>query len=158
MWPDSVFPDIRVAMREIDLSPSAKEGPVGVYDPSGPFTDPNVQTDIRRGLAELRRSWVLDRGDVEDYAGREVKQVDNGLREGQESPVPLFDRAGRRPLRAKSGANVTQLHYARRGIITPEMEYVAIRENLRRQHLADQAARDGEGFGASVAPRNAMMR
>lgn len=144
------FPDIRVAMREIDLSPSANEPPVRVYDPSGPYTDPAVRTDIRQGLADLRRSWVEARGDVESYDGREVKPEDNGLREGQESPVPLFDRAGRRPLRAKAGANVSQLHYARKGIITPEMEYVAIRENLGRQRRAEQAARDGEDFGASI--------
>lgn len=144
------FPDIRVAMREIDLSPSANEPPVRVYDPSGPYTDPAIRTDIRLGLPELRRAWVEARGDVEAYDGREVKPEDNGLREGQESPVPLFDRATRRPLRAKVGANVSQLHYARKGIITPEMEYVAIRENLGRQRLAEQTARDGEDFGASI--------
>lgn len=148
--PGTLFPDIRVAMREIDLSPSANEPPVRAYDPSGPYTDPAVKTDIRKGLAELRRAWIEGRGDVEAYAGREVKPEDNGLRVGQESPVPLFDRAARQPLRAKPGRNVSQMHYAKAGIITPEMEYVAIRENLGRAKLAQQAARDGEGFGASI--------
>ncbi|MDG5496768.1 phosphomethylpyrimidine synthase ThiC [Niveispirillum sp. BGYR6] len=148
--PGTLFPDIRVAMREIDLSPSANEAPVRVYDPSGPYTDPAVKTDIRKGLAELRRAWIEGRGDVEAYAGREVKPEDNGLRVGQESPVPLFDRASRQPLRAKPGRNVSQMHYAKAGIITPEMEYVAIRENLGRAKLAQQAARDGEDFGASI--------
>ncbi len=148
--PGTLFPDIRVAMREIDLSPSANEPPVRAYDPSGPYSDPTVKTDIRKGLAELRRAWIEGRGDVEAYAGREVKPEDNGLREGQESPVPLFDRASRQPLRAKPGRNVSQMHYAKAGIITPEMEYVAIRENLGRAKLAQQAARDGEDFGASI--------
>ncbi|WP_029013714.1 phosphomethylpyrimidine synthase ThiC [Niveispirillum irakense] len=148
--PGTLFPDIRVAMREIDLSPSANEPPVRAYDPSGPYTDPTVKTDIRKGLAELRRAWIEGRGDVEAYAGREVKPEDNGLRAGQESPVPLFDRAARQPLRAKPGRNVSQMHYAKAGIITPEMEYVAIRENLGRAKLAQQAARDGEDFGASI--------
>lgn len=148
--PGTLFPDIRVAMREIDLSPSANEPPVRAYDPSGPYTDPAVKTDIRKGLAELRRAWIEGRGDVEAYAGREVKPEDNGLRVGQESPVPLFDRASRQPLRAKPGRNVSQMHYAKAGIITPEMEYVAIRENLGRAKLAQQAARDGEDFGASI--------
>lgn len=148
--PGTLFPDIRVAMREIELSPSANEPPVRAYDPSGPYTDPAVKTDIRKGLAELRRAWIEGRGDVEAYAGREVKPEDNGLRVGQESPVPLFDRASRQPLRAKPGRNVSQMHYAKAGIITPEMEYVAIRENLGRAKLAQQAARDGEDFGASI--------
>ncbi|MQP65705.1 phosphomethylpyrimidine synthase ThiC [Niveispirillum sp. SYP-B3756] len=148
--PGTLFPDIRVAMREIDLSPSANEAPVRAYDPSGPYSDPTVKTDIRKGLAELRRAWIEGRGDVEAYAGREVKPEDNGLRVGQESPVPLFDRAARQPLRAKPGRNVSQMHYAKAGIITPEMEYVAIRENLGRAKLAQQAARDGEDFGASI--------
>jgi len=148
--PGTLFPDIGVAMREIDLTPSANEAPVRVYDPSGPYSDPTVKTDIRKGLAELRRAWIEGRGDVEAYAGREVKPEDNGLARGQESPVPLFDRATRQPLRAKPGRNVSQMHYAKAGIITPEMEYVAIRENLGRAKLAQQAARDGEDFGASI--------
>ncbi|TWB82465.1 hydroxymethylpyrimidine synthase [Nitrospirillum amazonense] len=153
--PGTLHPDLRVAMREIDLSPSANEPPVRVYDPSGPYTDPAVTTDIRLGLAELRRPWIEGRGDVERYEGRAVKAVDNGLKEGESSPVPVFDRAGRLPLRAKDGPGgvvraVTQLAYARAGIVTPEMEYVAIRENLGRQALKEQLERDGESFGASI--------
>ncbi|MBB6251567.1 phosphomethylpyrimidine synthase ThiC [Nitrospirillum iridis] len=150
----TLHPDIRVAMREVDLSPSANEPPVRVYDPSGPYTDPAITTDIRLGLAELRRGWIEARGDVETYEGRAIQAVDNGLREGESSPVPVFDRAGRLPLRAKAGPGgvkaVTQLAYARAGIVTPEMEYVAIRENLGRQALADQLERDGESFGAAI--------
>ncbi|MDE1146675.1 MAG: phosphomethylpyrimidine synthase ThiC [Azospirillaceae bacterium] len=147
----TVHPDIRVAMREIDLSPSANEPAVRVYDPSGPYTDPTVTTDIRLGLTDLRRGWIEARGDVERYEGRTVKAVDNGLKEGETSPVPVFDRAGRAPLRAKDGTKaVTQLAYARAGIVTPEMEYVAIRENLGRQALKEQLERDGESFGAAI--------
>ena len=147
--PGQVHPGLRVAMREIALSEGCNEPPVRVYDPSGPYTDANVRVDICAGLAPLRQGWVERRGDVEPYAGRDVKPEDNGLKPGEASRVPVFDRAHRRPLRAKAGRNVTQLAYARAGIITPEMEYVAIRENLGRQKAA-AAARDGEDFGASI--------
>jgi phosphomethylpyrimidine synthase len=142
-------PELRVQMREIDLSPAAKEPPVRVYDPSGPYTDPAVAIDIRLGLAPLRDPWIRARGDVEDSAARAIRPEDNGLRPGEVSDVPVFDRAGRRPLKAKLGRAPTQLAYARAGIITPEMEYIAIRENLgREQALA--GARDGESFGAAI--------
>ncbi len=141
-------PALRVAMREIDLSPAAKEQPVRVYDPSGPYTDPAVAIDIGLGLAPLRDPWIRARGDVEVTAARAVRPEDNGLRPGEVSEVPVFDRAGRRPLQAKGARAVTQLAYARAGIITPEMEYIAIRENLGRDTLA--AARDGESFGAAI--------
>ncbi|CAA7619716.1 phosphomethylpyrimidine synthase ThiC [Magnetospirillum sp. UT-4] len=140
-------PDIRVAMREVDLEPSADEPPVRLYDTSGPYTDPSVRVDIAAGLAPLRRAWVLARGDVEEYPGRAHRPEDDGLKPGETISVPVFDRAGRKPLRAKGGAAVTQMAYARRGIITPEMEYVAIRENLRR---AEAMERDGEDFGAEI--------
>ncbi|MBO0739432.1 MAG: phosphomethylpyrimidine synthase ThiC, partial [Alphaproteobacteria bacterium] len=148
--PGRRHPEILVAMREIDLSPSAGEPPVRVYDTSGPYSDPAVAIDIKRGLPELRKPWIVERGDVEFYEGREVKPEDNGLRRGEASAVSLFDRGRRRVLRARPGACVTQLGYARRGIITPEMEYVAIRENLGRERLARTAAADGESFGASI--------
>jgi len=142
-------PELRVQMREIDLSPAAKEPPVRVYDPSGPYTDPAVAIDIRLGLAPLRDPWIRARGDVEDSAARSIRPEDNGLRPGEVSDVPVFDRAGRRPLKAKPGRAPTQLAYARAGIITPEMEYIAIRENLgREQALA--GGRDGESFGAAI--------
>jgi phosphomethylpyrimidine synthase len=145
----SRHPDIRVAQREIDLEPSAGEPAVRVYDTSGAYSDPAQTTDIHKGLAELRRSWILARGDVEETPGRDVKPEDNGLKRGEDSNVPVFDRGQRRVLRAKAGKAATQLAYARAGIITPEMEYVAIRENLGRE-AAWQGMRDGESFGAAI--------
>jgi phosphomethylpyrimidine synthase len=137
-------------MREIDLSPAAKEPPLRVYDPSGPFSDPAVTIDIRAGLAPLREAWIRARGDVEEVPGRNVRPEDNGLRPDEASAVPLFDRGARRPLRAKAGHAVTQFAYARAGIVTPEMEYVAIRENLGRERAKNAAQRDGESFGAAI--------
>ncbi len=147
--PGRRHPEIRVAQREIDLEPSANEKPVAVYDTSGAYSDPTQTTDIRKGLAELRRSWIVARGDVEDTQGRAIKPEDNGLRRGEDSNVPVFDRATRGVLRAKPGQSVTQLAYARAGIVTAEMEYVAIRENLGREKMLE-AARDGESFGAAI--------
>ena len=135
-----------VAMREIQLSEHAKEPNFVVYDPSGPYTDVNVQVDIYKGLKDVRRQWIEGRGDVEAYAGREVKPEDNG---NVTNPVQQFDRACRKPLRAKAGANVTQMHYARKGIITPEMEYIATRENMGRREAVKQPSRfKGMSFGA----------
>jgi phosphomethylpyrimidine synthase len=141
---------ISVTMREIELTSSAGEPPVRVYDTSGPYSDPAVETDINRGLPELRKPWILARGDVEFYEGREVRPEDNGLRRGEASAVSLFDRGHRPVLRAKRSAAVTQLAYARRGMITPEMEYVAIRENLGHEKLRREGVVDGESFGASI--------
>ncbi len=144
-----IHSDLRVAMREIDLTPAAKEPALRVYDPSGPYTDPTMTIDIRLGLPPMREAWIRARGDVGEQAGRGVRPEDNGLQPGETSNVPAFDRAGRRPLRATRDRAVTQLAYARAGIITPEMEYIAIRENLGRARAAE-AARDGESFGAAV--------
>jgi phosphomethylpyrimidine synthase len=142
---------LRVAMREIALEPSAKEPPVRVYDTSGPYTDPNATIDIAKGLPQLRREWIVARGDVEDYEGRDMRPEDNGqLGPDRSGGVPAFPLAHKRPLRARAGANVSQMHYARQGIITPEMEYVAIRENLGRAELKEKAARDGQDWGASI--------
>ncbi|MBV9829396.1 MAG: phosphomethylpyrimidine synthase ThiC [Alphaproteobacteria bacterium] len=143
------FGDIRVAMREIDLEASANEPPVRVYDTSGIYSDPAHTTDIYKGLPELRRAWVMARGDVDEIPGREIRPEDNGLKRGEESNVPLFDRAQRTVLRGKAGQAVTQFEYARHGIITPEMEYVAIRENHGREK-AWEGKRDGEDFGAAI--------
>jgi len=141
---------IRVAMREIDLERSSGEPPVRVYDTSGPYTDPASQIDIMAGLPALRRDWILGRGDVEDYAGRSVKPEDNGMKGPDRSGgVRPFPNVVQRPLRAKPGMNVSQMHYARRGIITPEMEYVAERENLGRERLAEYV-RDGQDWGAAI--------
>jgi len=144
----TLWPDIRVPFREVAVHPSAGEPALTLYDPSGPYTDPMVKIDIDKGLARTREPWVVSRGDVEIVANpREVKPEDNGFAKG-EHLAPQFT-APRRVYRAKPGANVTQLEYARRGIITPEMEYVSIRENLRRKE-SDPFIRDGEDFGASI--------
>jgi phosphomethylpyrimidine synthase len=160
---------VRVAMREIKVSPTrhAKDGevernePIVVYDPSGPYTDPNAAIDIRQGLEPLRRAWVLGRGDVEELSG---VSSEYGRRREED---PRLDSVRfpnlRKPLRARPGMNVTQMHYARRGIVTPEMEYIAIRENQLRErlmevmgnargparsHLAHQ--HPGQSWGASI--------
>lgn len=142
---------VKVAMREIALEPSSGEPPVRVYDCSGPYTDDNARIDIMAGLPALRRDWIMARGDVEDYEGRGIKPEDNGLKGPDRSGgVTPFPNVVQRPLRAKAGHNVSQMHYARRGIITPEMEYVAIRENIGRAALKEKLVRDGEDFGASI--------
>ena len=142
----SLHPDIRVPMREISVHPTAGEPPLPVYDSSGPYTDPDVLTDIRQGLAPLRQAWIAARGDVEDYEGRAVKPEDNGFVEGDRL-TPEFPLK-RRPLRGKDGKAVTQLAYARAGIVTPEMEFVAIRENQLREAVA--SAREGNDWGANI--------
>jgi phosphomethylpyrimidine synthase len=139
---------VQVAMREIDLE--GGEAPVRVYDTSGPYTDPNVAIDINAGLAAKRTDWIRARGDVEEYDAREVKPEDNGqLGPDRSGGVPQFPNTVKRPLRAKPGMNVSQMHYARQGIITPEMEYVAERENLGRE-IAKDFVRDGEDWGAEI--------
>ena len=138
---------VRVAMREIDLE--GGEPSVRVYDTSGPYTDPNAAIDINAGLPQLRREWIMARGDVEEYGAREVKPEDNGqLGPDRSGGVPQFPSAVKRPLRAKTGHNVSQMHYARKGTITPEMEYVAERENLGREMLAERA--EGQSWGAEI--------
>jgi phosphomethylpyrimidine synthase len=150
--------NLRVPFREIALSASKdfdgnleENPPVRVYDTSGVWTDPNLKCDVREGLPQLRREWILSRGDVEEYVGRVILPQDNGyLTKGAEDVAKIKDRGKleefpglkRAPLRAKAGANVSQMHYARKGIITPEMEYVAIRENLGRQ-IAFEAMQKG---------------
>ncbi|WP_010214416.1 phosphomethylpyrimidine synthase ThiC [Sphingomonas sp. PAMC 26621] len=149
--PCANIPGSGVAMREILLEPSANEPPLRVYDTSGPYTDPKAQIDINMGLPQLRRDWILARGDVEFYDAREIRPEDNGLTGPDRSAgVPQYPNVVKRPLRAKAGANVSQMHYAQRGIITPEMEYVAIRENLGRAAAKEKLIRDGESFGASI--------
>ncbi|MDE2302453.1 MAG: phosphomethylpyrimidine synthase ThiC [Sphingomonadales bacterium] len=141
----------RVAMREITLEPSAGEPPLRVYDPSGPYTDPEAVIDISAGLPERRAGWIRARGDVDEVASREVRPEDNGRTGPDRSGgVPAFPNVRRRVLRAKAGMNVSQMHYARAGIITPEMEYVAIRENLGRAALKEKLARDGQDWGAAI--------
>ncbi len=140
----------RVAMREIHLEPSSGEQPVRVYDTSGPYTDPNALIDISAGLPEIRKDWIRARGDVEEVTQREVRPEDNGqLGPDRSGGVAPFPNVRKQVLRAKPGMNVSQMHYARRGILTPEMEYVAERENLGRARLAEYI-RDGESFGAEI--------
>src|SRR5579864_8060688 len=141
---------LKVAMREIGLEPTSGEAPIRVYDCSGPYTDPDAVIDIQAGLPQLRRDWQLARGDVEEYTPRETKPEDNGLRGPDRSGgVAPFPNVAKRVLRAKPGANLSQMHYARRGIVTAEMEYVAVRENLGRAQLAEYA-RDGQDWGAAI--------
>nr|MBA3767606.1 phosphomethylpyrimidine synthase ThiC [Acidobacteriota bacterium] len=167
---------VRVPFREIALNPTRnfngqieENDPVRVYDTSGPWDDEAVRCDVREGLAALRRDWIIARGDVEEYTGREVKPEDNGyLTEGAEEYAKAKDKGRlepfpglrRSPLRAKPGRRVTQMHYARQGQITPEMEFIAIRENLGREAAIEMMANNerdslfhehkGESFGASI--------
>ena len=143
-----LHPDIRVPMREIDLHPTANEPPVTVYDCSGPYSDPDIKTDIAAGLPRIRESWITARGDVEQYQGRPVTAADNGF-VSAEKMAPQFPNL-QRPYRAKNGKAVTQLAYARAGIVTAEMEFISIRENLGRAQLKEQMFRDGEDFGAEI--------
>ena len=144
-----LYPDIRVPFREVAVHPSANEPPVTIYDSSGPYTDPTVTIDIKRGLPHVKSSWQLDRGDIAPVANpREVKPEDNGHASGKHL-APRFDTSNHKVFKGVPGRPVTQLEYARAGFITPEMEYVAIRENLRREQT-QPCVRDGEDFGASI--------
>ncbi|PHV12535.1 phosphomethylpyrimidine synthase ThiC [Chitinimonas sp. BJB300] len=164
-------PDIRVPMREISQTDTPtsfggeKNPPIYVYDTSGPYTDPNVKIDVRKGLTPLRAQWITGRGDSEQLT---VMSSDYGrTREADKSLDNLRFELTRKPLRAKAGANVSQMHYARRGIITPEMEFIAIRESLQRKEyiesvrlaggkLADRMValltrqHPGQSFGAAI--------
>ena len=166
-------PDIQVPMREISQADTPtgmggeKNPPIYVYDCSGPYTDPAAKIDIRAGLPALRQKWIEERGDTEVLDGL---TSDFGRQRADDKALDelRFPGLHRKPRRAKAGANVTQMHYARRGIITPEMEYIAIRENLQReQYLADlkssgpQGERlakllgrqhPGQNYGASIPP------
>ncbi|MFZ4166987.1 phosphomethylpyrimidine synthase ThiC [Brevundimonas sp. NPDC058933] len=144
-----LYPDIRVPFREVAVHPSANEPPVTMYDSSGPYTDPAVTIDIKRGLPKVKSSWQLDRGDIAPVLNpREVKPEDNGHASGK-NLAPRFDTSHHQVFKGAPGRPVTQYEYARAGVITPEMEYVAIRENLRREQNAP-CIRDGEDFGASI--------
>jgi phosphomethylpyrimidine synthase len=145
--PGALHHELRVPMRAITLHPTANEPPLTVYDSSGPYTDPAVTIDITRGLPPVRAPWIAARTDTEGYPGRRVQPLDNGLA-GASQAAPEFPQR-RAPLRARAGRAVTQLAYARAGIITAEMDYVAIRENVGREALAT-AARDGNAWGAAI--------
>jgi len=141
-----IHPCVRVPMREISVHPTAGEPPVTVYDSSGPYTDPAQVIDIEKGLPRLRETWIAARGDTESYEGRVVKPEDNGFAEGARL-TPQFPNLPK-PRRAVGGKAVTQIAYARAGIVTPEMEFVAIRENMGRK--AAIASHGGENFGAAI--------
>jgi phosphomethylpyrimidine synthase len=144
----TLHPYVRVPMREISVHPTSGEQPVTVYDTSGPYTDPNVKIDIAKGLSRHRESWLETVGDVARYEGRHIKPEDNGFVTGDKL-TPEFP-VRNQPFKARDGKAVTQLAYARAGIITPEMEFIAIRENLGRDAARDKLERDGESFGASI--------
>lgn len=144
-------PSLSVPRRMIDLHPTANEPPVPVYDTSGPYSDPSVTIDVEKGLARHRTDWVLERGHVEVYEGRDVKPEDNGGATGKylarEFPIQ------HQPLRGTGTGPLTQFEYAKAGIITKEMIYVAERENLGRQEAVENAKaqiEQGESFGAEI--------
>ncbi len=153
-------PDLRVPVRDVQLTNGEC---VSLYDTSGPYTDPAAEIDVRRGLPDVRSAWIAERGDTERYEGRVHLALDDGATHADRDAQRIAElRAGaaglqRQPRRAKSGANVSQMHYARRGIVTPEMEYVALRENGKRewmaQYMADEAREKrlaGNPMGASI--------
>jgi phosphomethylpyrimidine synthase len=146
----SRYPDIRVPMREIALTDGST---FTVYDTSGPYTDPDAEIDVTRGLPALRSTWIENRGDTTPYEGRTVQPEDNGY--SRFATRTESRDLMRTPRRAVSGANVSQMHYARRGEITAEMEYVAIRENMMRENMGiTDSEREqrlaGRGFGARI--------
>ena len=170
---------LRVPFREIAQQPTRLPGggieenaSVRVYETAGPWGDPEARCDVREGLPALRREWILARADVEEYAGRTVKPEDDGYltagaaeyaRGKAKGRLEEFPGLKRAPLRARAGRAVTQMHYARRGVVTPEMEFVALRENMGREralHATQAHAKDdrssllhlhrGESFGASI--------
>ena len=164
----SIHPDIRVAMRKINLTPTVtiengekvvrQNAPVYVYDTSGPFSDPNVEIDLKQGLPRLREKWILSRGNVEQLSGLtseygRARLADKSLDHLRFAHIAL-------PYRAKAGQQISQMYYAKQGIITPEMEYVAIRENMNCRelgidtHITPEFVRDEIAAGRAVLPAN----
>src|SRR5437867_2784353 len=154
---------VRVPFREIALHDNSS---FRVYDTQGPWGDPEIECDVHMGLSPLREAWVLERGDSIEYEGRRVRPEDNGFlssRHADQSQgrhhLELFPGIRRKPRKAANGGAVTQLHYARKGIVTPEMEFIAIRENLGRERASEAHREDrthlqfqhgGEPFGAKI--------
>jgi phosphomethylpyrimidine synthase len=139
-------PDLRVPMREVVLTTGDS---VVLYDTSGPYTDETLRTDVRLGLPALREDWIAERGDTQAYAGRPVQPVDNGLKAHDHRNLDSVFAGTRQPRRAVEGVTVTQMAYARRGQVTPEMEFVALREGLSPEFVRDEVAR-----GRAVLPVN----
>jgi phosphomethylpyrimidine synthase len=160
VYVDGAMPGVKVPMREIALTNGER---VTVYDTSGPYTDPTAAIDVRKGLAPVRAGWIEARGDTETYTGRQRAALDDGVKNedlhGDRINALRAEAAGlqRTPRRAKAGQNVSQMHYARQGIVTPEMEYIAIRENGKREWMreylgdAEREARlKGNAMGARI--------
>ena len=145
--------DIRVPVREISLAPTEgrfgfeENAPLRVYDTSGPYTDPNVEIDLDNGLFPTRQQWITERGDVEEIERHPVASIEMARKQNKDIPLPKV--SARKPLRAKSGQTVTQMHYAKQGIITPEMEYVALREGLEPEFVRNEIA-----IGRAIIPAN----
>ncbi|MGM0873281.1 MAG: phosphomethylpyrimidine synthase ThiC [Bacillota bacterium] len=149
-------PDIQVPVREISQGPTQNtygeevNPPIQVYDTSGPYTDVTAEIDIRKGLPRVREQWILDRNDVERYEGRTVKPEDNGYKSAnKQSNLEIFPSQHLKPFVAKEGKSVTQIHYARKGIITPEMEFIAIREQMDPEFVRTEVA-----AGRAIIPAN----
>jgi len=148
-------PDVKVPMRKINLTDGTH---ITVYDTSGPFTDVHADVDVHKGItSQVREKWVLDRADSEFYQGRDTQPEDNGIEDSKKAFQFYNPHLQRQPRRAKSGLNVSQLHYARKGIVTPEMEYVAMRENQTREAIENEfttpereARLKGNHMGASI--------
>jgi len=155
---NGTHPGVQVPMREISLTPTKSMNggaptpnePVTIYDTSGPYTDPSVTIDVRAGLAPLRRPWILGRQDVEQLS--DISSQFGRMRAADAKLDELRFQHIRKPLRAKAGMNVTQIHYARKGIVTPEMEFIAIRENQSREMARELAERNGKGGGVTQHP------
>src|SRR6185312_15206203 len=144
-------PDLRVPVREIVLSEAAGEPPLPVYDTTGPYTDNDAAIDVEKGLKRTRIEWVKERGGVEEYQGRPIKPVDNGNVSGKHLARNFPNTPT--PYRGLDGKPVTQYEFAKAGVITKEMIYVAARENVGRKkqlERAEAALKDGESFGASL--------
>jgi len=165
-------PGVRVPFREIDQNPTRNfkgdledNPPVRVYDTSGPYGDPSIRCDVREGLRALRREWITSRGDVEEYEGRLIQPIDDGYltfnaanqaRQKEKGRLEDFPALCRTPLRAKKGSCVTQMHYAKQGIITPEMEFIAIRENLGRVRRPLACSDGDDSRPEACVPRDSL--
>jgi phosphomethylpyrimidine synthase len=147
--------DVRVPMRQVNLTDGTH---IALYDTSGPYTDVNAEVDVHKGItSSVRKQWIAQRDDTQSYAGRDTKPEDNGLNDSEKAFQFYNPHLQREPLRAKAGKNVSQMHYARQGVITAEMEYVAMRENQKREALVNEFNTDersarlkGNHMGASI--------
>jgi len=149
-----IYPELRVPMREIAQTLPGENPPIPVYDTSGPYTDPNISLDVHKGLPLLREPWLKGRMDCEELPAITSEYGKKRLADVALDSLRFHSR--RKPLRAKSGRNVSQMHYARKGIITQEMEFIAIRENMLADQIRDKSLRvqhPGNSFGAAIPAR-----